>query len=176
MEENSAHPRNPDLTQRKTAQACAGIVNSFVLWACLHHAQTFLYALQPLWMLMVIPLWLVDFVWVRWAWRQKMVPLVTVATSHWPKVMMHAWKQQNFPKMNTHKTECVGEGPYWYLLLLEPQDLPVPAIFAFSLPPMFSNATCDYDEIRRVWWLECVRIVKDMCVTVGCVCVRPRRT
>ena len=54
MEENSAHPRNPDLTQRKTAQACAGIVNSFVLWACLHHAQTFLYALQPLWMLMVI--------------------------------------------------------------------------------------------------------------------------
>ena len=27
-----------------------------------------------------------------------------------------------------------------------------------------------YDERRRVWWLECVRIVKDMCVTVGCVC------
>ena len=42
MEENSAHPRNPDLTQRETAQACAGIVSSFVLWACLHHAQTFL--------------------------------------------------------------------------------------------------------------------------------------
>ena len=116
MEENSAHPRNPDLTQRETAQACAGIVSSFVLWACLHHAQTFLYALQPLWMLMVIPLWLVDFVWFRWTWRQKMVPLVSVAASHWLKVMMHQWNQQKFPKMNNHKTECVGAR--WCKILL----------------------------------------------------------
>ena len=69
-----------------------------------------------------VHLWLVDFVWVRWAWHQNMVPLVTVATSHWLKVMMQ-WKRQNFPKMNTHKTECVGEGPYWNLLLLEPQGI-----------------------------------------------------
>ena len=52
-----------------------------------------------------------NFAWVRWAWRQKMVLLVTIATSHWLKVKMQKWKQQKSPKMNNHKTECV-EGPY----------------------------------------------------------------
>ena len=38
----------------------------------------------------------------------------------------------------------------------------------FSPPLMFSNATCEKDERRRVWWLECARIIIRICV---CVCV-----
>ena len=51
--------------------------------------------------------------------------------------------------MNTHKTECVGEGPYWYLLLLEPQGICLYVPLLLFLPLVFSNATCDYSMMKE---------------------------